>query len=141
MCVKRCTVMKFAPLMFICDNDHPLSSAADISACNTGKRRRRERRGETYTHPKFLEPLSCVIVIWTSGHDTEQHGHILFCPHTVQSDITRCGDSRVGHTAKRPVLQPIDSTSQCIRTILYYYWMTMHCFYWMILCYNELLFA
>jgi hypothetical protein len=42
-------------------------------------------------------------------------------PHTVQSDTTRCGDSRVGHAAKRPVLQPIDSTSQCIiRTILYY---------------------
>jgi hypothetical protein len=33
-------------------------------------------------------------------------------PHTVQSDTTRCGDSRVGHAAKRPVLQPIDFTSQ-----------------------------
>ena len=33
-------------------------------------------------------------------------------PHTVQSDTTRCGDSRVGHVAKRPRLQPIDSTSQ-----------------------------
>jgi hypothetical protein len=33
-------------------------------------------------------------------------------PHTVQSDSTRCGDSRVGHAAKRPRLQPIDSTSQ-----------------------------
>jgi hypothetical protein len=33
-------------------------------------------------------------------------------PHTVQSDTTRCGASRVGHVAKRPRLQPIDSTSQ-----------------------------
>jgi hypothetical protein len=33
-------------------------------------------------------------------------------PHTVQSDTTRCGASRVGHAAKRPRLQPIDSTSQ-----------------------------
>ena len=67
--------------------------------------------------------------------------HVHTCPHTVQSDTTRCGDSRVGHAAKRPALQPIDSTSQCIRTILYYYWITMHCFYWVTLCHNELLFA
>jgi hypothetical protein len=25
-------------------------------------------------------------------------------PHTVQSDTTRCGASRVGHAAKRPLL-------------------------------------
>jgi hypothetical protein len=41
------------------------------------------------------------------------------CPHTVQSDTTRCGDSRVGHPGRAKhhlsVLlrfQPIDSTSQ-----------------------------
>jgi hypothetical protein len=32
------------------------------------------------------------------------------CPHTVQSDTTRCGVSRVGHVAKRPRLYRSDPT-------------------------------
>ena len=31
------------------------------------------------------------------------------CPHTVQSDTTRCGVSRVGHVAKRPRLYRSDT--------------------------------
>ena len=50
-------------------------------------------------------------------------------PHTVQSDTTRCGDSRVGHAAKRPALHH--------NNIILLLDNTMHWFYWAILCYND----
>jgi hypothetical protein len=68
-------------------------------------------------------------------------------PHTVQSDTTRCGDSRVGHPGRAKhtyrfyCVFNLSILLLNAQTMLYCYWMTMHCFYWVIFCHSELSFA
>jgi hypothetical protein len=107
-------------------------SASEDSRRTAETKKGTERRNwcyhETFDEPGTQKPASALGLgsrppilegqgkFWISWRWSTE---LVVCPHTVQSDTTRCGDSRVGHPgrAKHHLsillrFQPIDSTSQ-----------------------------